>query len=230
MSNLIERRQLMLDELAREFDVEQFVLRFRDKQFDFWKPADPDSLFDQQVIETPHNELEWQPYWAQVWLAAVGLCHELMDLDLEGQQVLDLGCGLGITGAVAASQGAQVILADNAPPALLFAGLNCLNWSDNTEVMNVNWLKDELAVRFDLILGADIIYDRNDLVHLDRFWRKHLAETGVVLLTEPSRLMSKDLIAGLEELGWKIARNIRRREVEFEEQVRTVNCFELRAN
>ena len=62
------------------------------------------------------------------------MAERLMELDLKDQSVLDLGCGLGLTGIVAAAQQAQVLMGDNAVPSLLFAELNSWPWKDRIEI------------------------------------------------------------------------------------------------
>jgi hypothetical protein len=51
----------------------------------------------------------------------------------------------------------------------------------------LDWGKDRLDEKFDLILGADVIYDRAQWPALEKFWLAHLAPGGTVLLAEPNR-------------------------------------------
>lgn len=192
----------LVQQISNDFEIESFQLTLASREFSFWRLSDPESVFDEQVIETPHDQLEWQPYWAQVWDAAIGMCQELIDRDLNEQSVLDLGCGLGITGAIAAAAGANVVLVDNAPPALDFARLNCLPWQSQTSVSRLDWKNDRLDQQFDLILGADIVYDPSDLQFLNSFWQSHLKPEGRVLLSEPSRAMTTNLMKKLKEFSW----------------------------
>ena len=70
------------------------------------------------------------PYWAELWESAAGIATALTRRDLNPQtRVLDLGCGMGLAGTVAAALGAQVTFADLEPPALLFARLNSLPYA-----------------------------------------------------------------------------------------------------
>ena len=71
------------------------------------------------------NELHL-PYWAELWDSSIGVGHWLVRSDLRNRQVLDLGCGMGFAGTVAAAMGHRVILADLESQALLFARLNTL--------------------------------------------------------------------------------------------------------
>jgi SAM-dependent methyltransferase len=74
--------------------------------------------------------------------------------------ILDLGCGMGLAGTVAARLGHRVLFADLEPPALLFARINSLPDAGRVRTRRTNWRTDHLGEQFDLIIGADILYER----------------------------------------------------------------------
>ena len=69
----------------------------------------------------------------------------------------------------------------------------------------LNWQRDSLNRRFDLIVGADILYERAQWPFLETFWRQHLAEEGQVLLGEPGRQTGDLFIEWIVAQGWRIA-------------------------
>jgi len=175
--------------------------------------ADPDSVLDQvaAAADLPErlsgqreSDPQHLPYWAELWDSAVGMATYLATNKPvgKGSSVLDLGCGMGLTGTVAAHLGASVTFADMEQDALLFALLNTAGL--NTRARRLNWQRDTLAEQFDLILGADILYERKQWEHLEPFWRKHLAEYGQILLGEPGRPTGDAFIGWIAERGWKI--------------------------
>jgi len=95
-------------------------------------------------------------------------------------------------------------MVDFAPPALLFAELNAWPWRDRVQVQRVNWCSDNLEQQFDMIIGSDILYDRSDLPHLDRFIRAHRAPPAAVFLGEPNRTMATEFITWFEAHAWNI--------------------------
>src|SRR5690606_14791407 len=112
------------------------------------------------------------PYWAEIWDSARGIAQMLasdMDGQLAGRRVLDLGCGMGLVGTVAAMLGAKVTFADLESEALLFARYNTLPWHRQVRARQLNWRTDRLDDRFDLIIGADILYEQSQWKHLERF-------------------------------------------------------------
>lgn len=139
--------------------------------------------------------------------------------------VLDLGCGMGLSGTVAAALGARVLFADLETPALLFARLNSLPWRRRVRARRLNWRTDRLGERFDLILGADILYERAQWEHLEPFWRGHLAAGGTVLLGEPGRQTGDLFIPWIRDRGWTL--DVREEPVAT--RTRPIRVFQLRA-
>jgi predicted nicotinamide N-methyase len=139
-------------------------------------------------------------------------------------EVLDLGCGMGLSGTVAASMGAHVLFADLEAPPLLLARLNSIDDAARVRARQLDWRRDKLGERFDMILGADIIYERSQWTHQERFWRQHLAPGAPVVLAEPHRQTGDMFMPWIKDLGWKLA--------EFEEPVETrprpIRVFTLR--
>jgi predicted nicotinamide N-methyase len=68
----------------------------------------------------------------------------------------------------------------------------------------VNWKTDRLSEKFDVILGADIVYDRGQWEYLEPFWRGQLKEGGAVMLGEPGRQTGDLFMKWLRERGWEL--------------------------
>jgi predicted nicotinamide N-methyase len=158
--------------------------------------ADPDAILER--VETE------QPFWATAWDSAFAVAELLAAEDLTGTCVLDLGCGMGLAGAVAAARGASVLMADAAPPALLFATLNAWPWRARARTRRLDWRADRLSEQFDRIIGADILYDRAEWPHLEQFWREHLKPGGSIWLGEPGRGMADEFPQWLQTRHWRL--------------------------
>ncbi len=216
----------LVSRIRGEFNAVSEAIHIGELCLDFWHPADPEALLDDKVLAQSSEEMEWQPYWIEAWDSAYGVAWELAERDLRGTNVLDLGCGLGLTGAVAAARGARVVMADNAPPALLFAEVNSWPWRDDVRILRLDWHKDRLDASFDLIVGSDILYDREDLPSLDAFWHQHLKTDGSVLLGDPTRTMTKEFIHWIRERGWRMNETTR----DVPQSDRPIRLLELRHN
>jgi predicted nicotinamide N-methyase len=188
----------------------------------FTRIADPDVVLNEVAAEadlrekvTGKRESDPQhlPYWAELWDSAAGVGQFLgRNGLLPGRatpptgrfDVLDLGCGMGLAGTVAATLGATVVFADLEAPALLFARLNSLPCRRRVHTRRLNWRLENLGQVFDLIIGSDILYERKEWDFLEPFWRTHLATGGSVLLGEPGRQTGDLFLPWIAARGWKI--------------------------
>jgi predicted nicotinamide N-methyase len=121
------------------------------------------------------------PYWAELWPSGLALA-EALPPRLDGLAVVELGCGLGVPSLVAASRGAQVTAADWAAEAVGLLQENAARNGIELRAVHADW--GSLEGSFDLVLGADLLYEeRNGDALLEVL--PTLAPT--VLLAEPGR-------------------------------------------
>src|SRR5687768_17259142 len=174
------RRQL-LGRIGRKWETVTEEVKVGPLTLAFTRIADPNVVLDRVAEEEDRRDklagkrreeaVLHLPYWAELWDSALAVAEEVAAMDVAGRDVLDLGCGMGLTGSVAAALGARVVFADLEPDALLFARLNSMPWRERVRTRQLNWQTDRLDERFDLILGADILYERKQWDYLEPFWR-----------------------------------------------------------
>ncbi|WP_158889829.1 MULTISPECIES: methyltransferase [unclassified Pseudomonas] len=133
--------------------------------------------------------LEAPPYWAFCWASGLALARWIVAHPeyVAGRQVLDFGSGSGIAGLAAARAGAaRVVCCDLDPLALKACRANA-----QANAVQIETLEDLHAstARFELILAADVLYDRANLPLLDllqaRAERILLADSRVRDLAHP---------------------------------------------
>lgn len=119
--------------------------------------------------EETRRILDEPPYWSFCWASGLALARFLAANPtwVAGKRVLDFGAGSGVAGIAAMKAGAlEVVACDLDPLAIAACRLNA-------ELNNVslNYSLDFFAEddRFDLILVADVLYDRANLPLLDHF-------------------------------------------------------------
>lgn len=210
-------RKALLDRIRRTYRTRSQPVRLGEIAFEFLRIADPDEVLDAVAAEADRNEHEsgrrdatgdtlHLPYWAELWDSSYVIGAMLASRgDLAGVEVLDLGCGMGLTACAAAAAGARVLMADLEPPALLFAEYNAWPWRERVTPRVTDWQRDRLGRRFPLIVGADILYERKQWEYLDRFFREHLADGGEVLLGEPGRQTGELFIPWAEAYDWSVS-------------------------
>lgn len=210
-------RHRLLWRIRRRYQVTLSTAAVGSLRFPFARVTDPDRVLDEVAAEEDRREKLaghrlssdelHLPYWAELWDSASGIAQFLVDhpeLLPPGAQVLDLGCGMGLSGTTAAALGARVMFADLERPALLFARLNSLPFRHRIATRQLDWRRDRLGRRFDAILGADILYERKQWDYLEPFWRAHLAPGGFVLLGEPGRQTGDSFIKWIAARQWNL--------------------------
>jgi len=145
----------------------------------------------QESAELPDaGAVEWAPiapYWSVLWRSGVALARELDGVALRGLRVVELGCGLAAPSIAAARGGASVLATDACPDALALVGLNANANGVRIETATVEWAEpDELVQRapFDLVLAADILYERASVAPLLSLLPRLAAEAW---LADPGR-------------------------------------------
>ncbi len=119
--------------------------------------------------EETRRILEDPPYWCFCWASGLVLARWLAERPewVRGKRVLDFGAGSGVAAIAAAKAGAAEVVACDLDRLALAA---C---RANAELNGVtlNYSEDFFAEadRFDLILVADVLYDRANLPLLDHF-------------------------------------------------------------
>jgi predicted nicotinamide N-methyase len=118
--------------------------------------------------------------------------------------VLDLGCGLGLAGVAAGLTGASVVFADLVEEALAFAEANAdLHRLQRYRTVRLDFTRERLDHRFDLVLAADVVYDPAHYASLVRFLDTHLAANGAILVTESLRADARQVITALTRSGFE---------------------------
>jgi predicted nicotinamide N-methyase len=213
---MTSRQLALLSRIHTHYQTITAPIKLGDLELIFTRIAKPDQVLDdlaeledrrQKSLEPKTGEPARMPYWAELWESSLALGQMVAQSVATNQSVLDLGCGMGLAGAAAAATGAKVMLADIEPLALLLARLNTLPWRSHVRVRRVNWQTDRLGEKFDLILGADILYERGQWEYLESFWREHLAADGSILLGEPGRMTADPFAEWLGDRGWKVETN-----------------------
>jgi SAM-dependent methyltransferase len=223
----IRRRYRVLTETVRVGPLTFPFTRIEDPNRVLDEVAAEETRLEKEKGRRVHEDHLHLPYWAELWDSAMGMGQFLVKgsgLRVQGSgknpakplplnpepstlnplSVLDLGCGMGLSGTVAATLGHSVLFADLEAPALLFARLNSVEHAQRVRARRLDWRKDRLGERFDLILGADILYERKQWDHLEPFWRAHLKETGCVLLGEPGRKTGEMFVEWIAARGWRL--------------------------
>lgn len=171
---------------------------------------------------------EQLPYWADLWHSAIALGQFLVTEKLihKGMKVTEIGCGLGFSGIVASKLGAEMIFTDYLQEAVDFAKKN---WELNTayparfEIMD--WRKPNLDFAADLILAADVAYEKSAFVPLLKTFKALCAKGKTILLSDPNRKNTRPFMLSLQNEGFEVLEYSM--EQKLDDSTVKVNIFKL---
>ncbi len=180
-------------ERFRGYPVRRECITVGARVYDLLMPADSDELLDDPRLAARFEQDEYLPYWAALWPAALLLADAVADwgpapAGVEPPLVLELGCGLGLVGLVAAGLGYRAILSDYDEDALAFAEANARRTGPSrVQTRHIDWRRTYPELRADRILAADVLYEARNLEPIARFVAAHLTPEGFALIADANR-------------------------------------------
>eukprot|EP01137_Pigoraptor_chileana_P016708 Opistho-2@6085 len=165
------------------------------------------SLLDQRQFSDPQGEAEalgissaaW-PLFGLLWPSGLQLAALMALRPLrEDESILEIGCGLGLASLVSHRRGALVTASDCHPMAGSFLlenlKLNALppmrychgDWAPADPALTPQLRVPRVQGLFDLIIGSDVLYERDDGGVLPRFIERHALPVSEVMIIDPNR-------------------------------------------
>jgi predicted nicotinamide N-methyase len=154
------------------------------------------SLLDRQQFSDPCGSAaragitstDW-PLFGLVWPSAQVLADAMSRFHLGSKRVLEVGCGLALASFVVQRRHGDITASDRHPLAGDFLldnlqrnGLAPLRFAAG------DWADAEATLgRFDLIIGSDVLYERQQPEALSRFIEQHSFDAMEVLIVDPDR-------------------------------------------
>jgi predicted nicotinamide N-methyase len=167
-------------------------------------PVSADDLIDEDDFDRD----ERLPYWAELWPSALALARHLSACDLAGSRAIELGCGVGLPTILALARGASVLATDHYEAALDFTIHNArANLDLEPGVSVLDWREPgiEGIGTFDLVLAADVLYERKNAAALAGLVPKLLAPGGEAIIADPRRDEAPVFLEKMEEQGFEDA-------------------------
>ena len=170
------------------------------------RPADPDILLEAADVLAWNAADDYMPYWAYLWPGS----HILADCLGRSSDIgprtacLEIGCGLGLAGLQALAMGASVHFTDyDAAPLAYVARSIADSGLDATRATfeRLDWRDLPSDRQYDLILGADVLYERRLVPLVANLIDRLLKSGGLALLAGPYRVATEDLPAALAAAG-----------------------------
>jgi predicted nicotinamide N-methyase len=160
------------------------------------RPAEPDRLLDDPRVHSLNARDDYMPYWAYLWPGAFLLAEFLTsERWRSGQKALEIGCGLGLAGLVGLSMGLDVVFSDYDGAPLRFVDRSARENEFETAryvTQLLDW-QNPPDERFEIILGADVLYERRLVPLVVNVLDRMLARGGLALLAGPYREATQHL-------------------------------------
>lgn len=167
------------------------------------------SLLDRQQFADPHGDAErmgissatW-PIFGLLWPSGARLAARMAQHPVApGERILEMGCGLALASLVAHRRGADVTASDCHPLTEHFLQENLrLNQLGPMKYRHGHWSSDERPTdrdgmpasrmidgRYDLLIGSDLLYDRDASQHLTHFAELHASGDSEIWIIDPDR-------------------------------------------
>jgi predicted nicotinamide N-methyase len=197
----IDELPLLRAHLRGRTGLFESVVEVGDGTYRILRPTSADALIDEGDFERD----ERLPYWAELWPSAIALARSLSRKDLTGRRLVELGCGLGLSTVTALARGARVLATDHDEAALDFTVHNArTNLGREPETALLDWHAPESLGTFDLVVAADVLYERRNAPALATLVPELLVPGGEAIFADPRRRDAPLFFELMEERGFQV--------------------------
>jgi predicted nicotinamide N-methyase len=170
----------------QKYETDVSSLAIGDRRFKFFVPKSLDPFLDKEDVFSQF------PLWSKIWEASIVLANHVAAMPVDPRKHwLEIGCGVGLVGIVAAGCGHRVTMTEYNQDALNFARANArvnhTSGSSELGIVELDWTKPVFEGRFDTILGSEVIYKEEYFEPLLDLFRRYLKPDGEIILAEGLR-------------------------------------------
>lgn len=184
-------------------------LKIREHKLQLLKITDLEQILDGK---DPLKDVSTFPFWIRLWEAAIVLSEFIAGLPRDKETtMLELGAGLGAPGLTAAAAGFQVTLTDYEELILDFERINAAaSKLQNVQFAMLDWLHPPEMPRYDVIVGAEILFREEFFEPLLGILRKALKPEGVVYFAHDIKRRSLEPFLKMAEKEYSISASRRK--------------------
>ena len=145
------------------------------------------------------------PMFGVVWPSGEALAMLMQDEPIEGRRILEVGCGIGLASLMLKARGADVTATDFNPAAARFLASNeQLNGLGSIPFLRASWYDEQTGLgTFDLVIGSDVLYERQHVEALAGFIHRHAGERCEVVIVDPARGNAGRFSRAMTTLGYR---------------------------
>lgn len=141
-----------------------------------------------------------------IWPSSEVLAHMMFDYAIEGKRILEVGCGIGLSSLILNHRKANITATDYHPKVEAFLEHNThLNKDKDIPFFRTSWEeKDDKLGKFDLIVGSDLLYERDHIELLSSFINNHANDSCEVIIVDPGRGNRNKFSKKMESFGYSL--------------------------
>lgn len=227
----VNRPLHLLEALSAEMELEKERILMGEQPVEVYRVKDIEALWEELLAKgDDHEDVKDEriPYWADLWPSAIGMSEYLLkqSWDWKGKKVLELGCGLGLSGVAAGFLGGDVLMTDYLPAPLKLAELNWrINHDAAPQCQILDWRNPDPAMASDILLASDVAYEARSFEPLIAAFKTLLKPSGKIILSEPGRQLAKTFTDSFEQAGFQAEVSVI--PVEYRGMITKVRVYEM---
>ncbi len=175
--------------IKRQYHVHFEPLDINDIRLYILKITDLEQILDGK---DPLKNVSDFPFWIRLWEGALVLARFLADQPFAPTtRILELGAGLGAPGLTLAARGYQVTLSDYEDLILDFERVSAAaSGLETVHFQKLDWLRPPDMDRYDVIIGAEILFREEFFQPLLEIFDRSLTPEGTIYLAHDIRRQS----------------------------------------
>ena len=144
------------------------------------------------------------PLFGVIWASGEVLAHHMSDYEIKGKRILEVGCGIALASLVLNERNADITATDYHSETESFLAENVrINCGTPIPFQRTGWADNKSTLgRFDLIIGSDLLYEREHIQLLPGFIEQHAEHECEVIIVDPGRGNIGPFSRQMEGLGF----------------------------
>ncbi len=145
------------------------------------------------------------PMFGVIWPSGMVLANLMLDYNVKGKRVLEVGCGIALASLVLNERLADITATDHHPETEGFLVYNAsLNNGKTIPFVQTGWAHSDSKDlgKFDLIIGSDLLYEEQNVELLATFINQHSRRQCEVIMVDPGRGLHAKFSKNMVGLGY----------------------------